>query len=374
MANSSKWSKRLLALFCSMVLSVIAAEIAARHYFYPIRFYNNFTYIPTIYDPLLGYLPEPDWHGLMQNLDYSVNVSIGSDGLRATSNVLKNENNSESAIFFGDSFIFGDGLNDEQTIPSQVSLALSGEGKNIKCLNAGVLGWSPAQALLYYQRLSQKNKFDKVIYGICLENDIADNSAFLSGRFQLSKDTIVWLNKNASPPTNAEDISIVKKLLRSSRLYVVFASYLRRFAPMLRSKIEKSGAVNNTFKEQQNNVSKFFRTSQDSETEKSWEKLQDVLKIWKQETELEKRELILVPFSSAWMIDDNLFSKLTAQWPEGKYDRTYVLNRVKEIAEKENIRVIDPSSMIRKEHFYIFDGHLKPDGAKIAARFIADNL
>jgi hypothetical protein len=71
---------------------------------------------------------------------YDVTYSIDSGGLRVT----PGDPDAPAVVFFGCSFIFGEGLNDAQTLPSQFSTAL---GARLNVLNAGFQGYGPHQML-----------------------------------------------------------------------------------------------------------------------------------------------------------------------------------------------------------------------------------
>jgi hypothetical protein len=109
----------------------------------PIQYYH-------ISDPDLGYANRP---GIAVSatkrsvkdgaIVYDVKYSIDERGLRKTQ--LKNGNplNSDNAVwFFGDSFMFGEGVNDEDTLPQKFS-TLSGHC----AANFGVTGYGPHEML-----------------------------------------------------------------------------------------------------------------------------------------------------------------------------------------------------------------------------------
>jgi hypothetical protein len=103
----------------------------------PIEYYHN----P---DSDLGYVNKPNMtvSAIKRSTKdgsilYDVKYSIDERGLRKT--IPQNNN---GVLFFGDSFIFGEGLNDEETMPQKFS-RLSGWC----ALNFGVIGYGPHQML-----------------------------------------------------------------------------------------------------------------------------------------------------------------------------------------------------------------------------------
>lgn len=73
---------------------------------------------------------------------YSVTYTIGTNGLRVVPQYNKKEN--KCVIFFGDSFTFGEGLNDDETLPYRVSIKTEGQ---YKIYNFGFQGYGPHQML-----------------------------------------------------------------------------------------------------------------------------------------------------------------------------------------------------------------------------------
>jgi hypothetical protein len=97
-------------------------------------------------DEILGYAPtkgktvdSSEYKG--KEIVYNVTYTIGDDGLRVSppSEVI---NDSPCILFFGDSFTFGEGLEDNQTMPYLV-----GELSKYKVYNFGFHGYGPHQML-----------------------------------------------------------------------------------------------------------------------------------------------------------------------------------------------------------------------------------
>jgi hypothetical protein len=78
-------------------------------------------------------------YGFGTRLVYDVEYSM-PNGWRVTPDSLKK--NGPTVMFFGDSFTFGDGVNDDETLPNAFSI-LSG----MRAANFGLSGWGPHQML-----------------------------------------------------------------------------------------------------------------------------------------------------------------------------------------------------------------------------------
>ena len=83
---------------------------------------------------------------------YSVNYTIDSDRLRQTLSCKKGP----AVVFFGCSFTFGEGVNDNETLPQSFANQLD---RKVRVLNLGFSGYGPQQFL----REEETGRFDRVI-------------------------------------------------------------------------------------------------------------------------------------------------------------------------------------------------------------------
>lgn len=83
---------------------------------------------------------------------YSVNYTINSDLLRQTLSCKKGP----AVVFFGCSFTFGEGVNDDQTLPQNFANQLD---RKVRVLNLGFSGYGPQ----HFLREEETGRFDQVI-------------------------------------------------------------------------------------------------------------------------------------------------------------------------------------------------------------------
>jgi len=103
-----------------------------------------------LYDETLGYKPAAGQvlshqTNVRDELLYQVEYTINQDGLRAAMPADAAQGEGETClVFFGDSFTFGEGMPDHQTMPAQVWKKLHG---TLRVVNFGFLGYGPHQML-----------------------------------------------------------------------------------------------------------------------------------------------------------------------------------------------------------------------------------
>lgn len=140
-------SKLLLSL-SAFILSLVLAELALRGFD---RFFSMEPQerieggLEWEYSPDLGYAPKPGSQARTQGyyddkMVYDVTYTINDLGLRIT----PSSKSDLGMIFFGGSFTFGDGVNDEESIPYQVGVMT---GDRYRVFNLSYSGYGPHQML-----------------------------------------------------------------------------------------------------------------------------------------------------------------------------------------------------------------------------------
>ena len=107
-------------------------------------------------DPDLGWKPRPGTHRIVKTVNgrqiYTANYTIDERGHRRT----LSEPKSPDYVFLGDSFTFGEGIDDADTLPQSFADLL---GRKVGVVNLGVPAYSPAQVL----RALQDHLYDNAI-------------------------------------------------------------------------------------------------------------------------------------------------------------------------------------------------------------------
>ncbi|MGH7617726.1 MAG: hypothetical protein ACREPM_10890, partial [Gemmatimonadaceae bacterium] len=86
-------------------------------------------------------------------------------------------------LMLGDSFVFGQGVEAEDALPSQVERALARQGDSVSVFNGGVVGYETVQELAWLRRFGVSLHPGLVVIGFFLGNDIQDNRTSALDRF-----------------------------------------------------------------------------------------------------------------------------------------------------------------------------------------------
>jgi hypothetical protein len=138
-------------------------------------------------DDVLGYVPVKGVRGHSSKIEngkplFDVTYSIDSNGQRVAPAV-NQEGPSACVLFFGDSFTFGEGLEDSETLPYQVGVQSNGR---VQTYNFGFHGYGPHQMLSAIEhgivRDRVRCKPDFAIY-----QALPDHAARVSGKITYAK-------------------------------------------------------------------------------------------------------------------------------------------------------------------------------------------
>ncbi len=153
----------------SLVLASILASLAVAEAFFGVlaepALNRNMTKIDTpshwnVTDAIVGYRPAPgvtvDVVGKFHDeVVYHKTYTIDPSGARLTPGAAAD---GPTYLFIGDSYVFGEGLNDDETLPSQFAQHLATPAHVV---NLGVLGYSPAHLV----RAIETGLYDKYVVG-----------------------------------------------------------------------------------------------------------------------------------------------------------------------------------------------------------------
>ena len=144
-------ARKLALSLCALLIALAAAEFilqamdARDHRATSIRLEGTYLDYFRHRDPVLGYAPMPGKATAAKFIGtteiYRVEYTIGPDGLRITPPAPPE---APVVMFFGCSFVFGEGLNDSETLPWQVAEAC---GHSFKTRNFGFHGYGAHQML-----------------------------------------------------------------------------------------------------------------------------------------------------------------------------------------------------------------------------------
>ena len=148
------------------------------------------------YHPIRGWTLVPN---LKNKLHYAATINSNSKGTRG----LTRESSKNKTLFFGDSFCFGEGVDDQETISAFFEKSF----KNTQAINLGIHGYGVDQQYLYLKEKISEYKPERVCF-VITDNDFRRNFMnfrdFAKPKFSLIDNKITLTN---TPVPKPEEIS-----------------------------------------------------------------------------------------------------------------------------------------------------------------------
>lgn len=154
------------------VVSLAFVEIGSRFLFpawAPVSGDRNFWR----YDSQLGWSGVPNAKGRMQSLDFSVGVSVNSDGLRDFEYPVERVAGKKRMLLLGDSFGWGFGVEQDKIFVEQIEA----RNEDWEIINASVSGYGTDQEYLYYVKRGHRYQPDVVMLLFHAGNDFTNSSS-----------------------------------------------------------------------------------------------------------------------------------------------------------------------------------------------------
>jgi lysophospholipase L1-like esterase len=128
-----------------------------------------------IADEAMGYRHRPGYRGFLANVvEYNTRVEINELGLRGPP--VRNEPDGARIVMLGDSMVFGQGVEADQSIAGRLQARLNEYGLRVEVLNAGVRGYGTIHEAAWLRTYGAQLAPKIVVLGVFLGNDIQDNA------------------------------------------------------------------------------------------------------------------------------------------------------------------------------------------------------
>ncbi len=177
-SGSGSLLAKLSLLLVSLALVVGVAEVWLRLLPQP----NSFAlrrgrekprFNPYVASGIFAYELRPDWSCRHDSVDFDVTVRTNALTLRGAPVARRKAPRTYRILVLGDSFAFGFGVEDDETLPEQLERELGGRDAGVEVLNAAVPGWAADQYLLRLQTTALELEPDLVLLTLS-SNDPSD--------------------------------------------------------------------------------------------------------------------------------------------------------------------------------------------------------
>lgn len=176
MLNIKDITIKLFLILSSILFVISILEIALRitsPIYAPVARNNHDCSAITEFDSNFGWFHKAALSTWIESQEYSTKVSLNSKRLRGREYSYKRSPGVKRIALLGDSFVFGLGVGDEDTVSARLEEAFNGKAE---VMNMGVNGFGTGQEYLLYREEGEKYSPDIVFCFLFVGNDILENS------------------------------------------------------------------------------------------------------------------------------------------------------------------------------------------------------
>ena len=161
----------VIALVFGTSVSLLLAEFAVR-LFNP----QTLTSDVVVWDPDVDYRLRPNARGRMVSPEFSAEIRVNSLGFRGPEISPVKKPGVRRVLFLGDSFMFGAGLKEHETLPNAVSRELERRhAGDFEAINGGVYGYQTANELEFFTKFGVPLHPDIVVI-LVMTHDMVQNT------------------------------------------------------------------------------------------------------------------------------------------------------------------------------------------------------
>lgn len=172
--------KRILFILFGVLCALGATEVYLR-VFSPQRTLSTFDTQARCYisDPVSYVRLKPNSTCVYKNSEYNTSAHINNQGFRNTKHIDEKRSDGVKRIaVIGDSYTFGQGVNDGEAYPNQLETILNSKGAKTEVINSGMPGSGVDWYYLTYLHHIAPLRPDIVLIGLYVGNDFFDLSYF----------------------------------------------------------------------------------------------------------------------------------------------------------------------------------------------------
>ncbi len=173
--------EKIAAIAFSVLLFFVLLELYAR---FLVPEYQQTPLCAYMADPTTGFRLEPNYSTRFKTLEFDTTVQINSNGLRDDK---IGEKNGARVLFLGDSFVFGHGVELDESVSKRLQQRLLEKtGKRFEVISAGLSASGTIREVQWLKSYGLALKPDWVIVGFFAGNDFVDNQTESNGLNQFT--------------------------------------------------------------------------------------------------------------------------------------------------------------------------------------------
>ena len=364
----------LLGVSCGVALGL--AEGAMRLWADRILRSGEFIVIGEVFDaddPLLGYSPIPNATRTIARGGIAINRErINSRGLRDVEHAPRKAPGTKRILVLGDSFMYGDGVDLDETMPRLLSEQMPG----VEVVNAGVRGYDLGQEFLYYKDRGHAYEPDLVLLAFFV-NDLEPDSQMEAvdgpDGLPLHYRRTAWSLARERERTPRGSSGSISSWLRSRSMLCVL---IRDRLDAIRQRRDAAAPSSRGAPGNPPYVAAFRVRSGDGRIPEGWERAYRILDALEKEVSSRRARLVVVTIPAPWQLTQESWDRWVA-WLRADpalLSRRMPQEMVTAWCERSGTACLDLLAEFeggdRSRLYFAHDSHWTPEGHRLAARAV----
>jgi len=362
--------KNLLLIFISTVFTLLILEILLRIFGHQGQ-YTVSQYPEKMFNYSTVTRLNPNFEGNFPKSELKGHIKINSKGLRDVEKPYK-KNGKIRILGLGDSFVFGHGVEFEESFLTILEKKLQNKNDSIEIIKAGAPGIGPQTYYSILQEEGIKYNPDLVLVNIFVGNDIYD---IRLPAVNNSNDTVKTQpeQKNKIVPQEKPKGTPVKNFLRKNvHLYSFVVDRLKSI-PSIRHKLQEMNIASGMIGSY---IIDILKKDYSDEYKAKWDEMFNTLSRMKEITD----NLVIVIIPTREQVDPVRLEKALKQldYKKEDIDIYHPNNLIKDYCKENNILCIDLLPKFQQSTqqplYFEIDPHFNTEGHKLAAEIIYNEL
>lgn len=363
-----------------VALPVLVLEVVLRT-FGPVIPGNYETGVWAEGHPVVGHFHIPGASAWVREPEFTTHLRFNRFGLRGPEIAAEKPAATRRILLLGDSFLEAKQVDEEDALPSELSVQLSHQQAGpVELLNSGTFDWSQVHEYLYLQSAGPTLRPDLVVQFLYVGNDIGDAWPRSRGELRELERPVATVDGDGRltfpewrrrTPDQGETL-LAMLSLRSA----AFRAYETGVVDKLRYRERDGHGIEGQMLE-------VFRFKETAPEARAWETVEALLLATRDEAERQGAGYALVVVPSKWQVHEEDWQSLISAVGEPDDDR-WVLRgpdrKLRRIAETHDIPVLDLLPIMRDAAraggrlYYGVDIHWNEAGHEVAARAVGEFL
>jgi hypothetical protein len=366
-----KFGLTLLLFLFSLVFTCFLGEFLVR-----LIAPQRLVFSPAMFvsDDTLVYKMQPNYHASWSNFEFEGTVTTNAIGFRERE-IGPKQQGTLRILGLGDSFTFGNGVNQDSTFLKHLERCLNGLGNRTnEVLNFGIPGYSVLQEYRLWRMEQATLQPDVVLLAFFVGNDFVDSADLYDST---GRPTIRIVDGHMiSNKASDVEYSLIRRYTKTVRYYLSTHSH---FYVLLRNR--GSELLSKLHLHQFTYPPEFCEQTYSPRMETAWNQIKSILTEFSDEVRQRNQRLVVLIIPTSYQVYSESWNNYLKglELDPAQYDLDKPQRILKDFLREKNVECVDVLPVLRSKIsgpplFFTLDSHLTPEGHRVVGEVLCDYL